>query len=33
MDNSEMAQQALESAFENQPDTEITVLHVVRDRR
>jgi nucleotide-binding universal stress UspA family protein len=29
MDDSEMAQQALEYALENHPDAEITVLHVV----
>ena len=29
MDNSEMAQRALEYALENHPDAEITVLHVV----
>lgn len=29
MDESEMAQRALEYAFENHPDAEITVLHVV----
>jgi nucleotide-binding universal stress UspA family protein len=29
MDDSEMAQRALEYALENHPDAEITVLHVV----
>lgn len=29
MDNSEMAQRALEYALENHPDAEITVMHVV----